>query len=180
MCFKRPAQVLRFSAAALLLLTACRRSNPLHQTELPVGEKQQIIALHGTEKLREQWNSGSCEALYEQASAFFRSQSLPDWLSQCEQLQENLGGWQSFVSQKATMCGESGKSTRIIVCLDGVALFEKDRFKLEIGWMLENSRSWLMFLSSGRNGTGLGLIPPQSQRLFDSPPVPITNPARSG
>ena len=133
------------------------------------------MALPGTEQLRKQWNNGACEAAYNGASASFRSQSLLDWLSQCEHLREKLGVWQSFVSQEATTCGGSVRST---VCLDGVALFGGNRYDVIIGWIVENRQPRLFYLSLAQNEKAIETMPPPSQHLLD-PPL-LSTPVKCG
>ena len=151
----------------------------MYLEEVPINQKQRIAVLQGTKQLQERWNSGDGRILYEQASPAFRSQPLPDWLVQREQLKEKLGVWQSFTPQRALTCGKSGNPTQSIVCLDGVTLFGKDRLEMEIGWMVQDDFPQLMFLSFGPNGKGLSLIPPPPQHLLDSPPVPMRTAERT-
>ena len=69
------------------------------------------------------------------------------------------------------VCGRSDKPARSFVCVLGTALFGKDRYEMETGWLLENSDSWLTFLSLWRNGKEIETIPPRRQDLID-PPFP--------
>jgi hypothetical protein len=166
MHLERLAHVLRLSTA-LLFLAACQKSNRLNkEMGAPVDKARQTIALQSTEQLRAQWNGGACQVVYEQAAAHFRSQSLQDWLSQCAYLREKFGIWQSFISQEAITCGGPAS----IVCLDGIAVFGKERYEVIIAWTMETRQPRLLYLSLGQNEKAIETIPPPRQHLFDPPP----------
>lgn len=156
--------------AALLLLTACEGSR--HGNDrigARIDNEVQASGLQATEQLRQRWNVGACQVLYEEAAVHFRSQSMPDWLSQCDHLRAKLGRWQSFLLQEASTCSEPAAST---ICLDGVAVFGKERYEAIIGWTVEGRQARLLFLTLGQNERSVETIPPAKQRLLDPPLLP--------
>lgn len=153
----------------LSICTTCQKSDHLNsKIEHPVGSEQQTIAVEATRRLRDLWNRGACEVLYEQAAFGFRSQPLPDWLTYCEYVRRKLGIWQSFVSQGAV--SRDGRAS--IVFLEGRAVFGKGNYDVIIAWMTEDRQSRFLYLSLGQNGNAVETIPPPQQHLLDPPPPP--------
>jgi hypothetical protein len=165
MCFPR---LYRFGLISLwLLYAACRnRNHRLDEMGAPVTQQQQIVAGQATERLREQWNRKACPAIYEQAAPFFRSQSLAEWLSQCEYFQPQWGIWQEFVLQEATTCGGLGKDT---VCLLGMASLGTGRYEVIIGWALKTQQAKLLYWSLAQNDRSIQIMPYPTKKLFHPP-----------
>jgi len=162
------------SMLLLLGFSACHRhTQGTSGVGSPVRQKQQTMALQAADVLRKQWNSNACQAIYEQAAPPFRSQPLPQWLSQCEYFHPRWGDWRTFDLEEATACDESGKGT---VCLFGTANFGTGRYDVILGWRLENQHATLLYWSLGQNNRALQTMPSPSKSLLDPPFPPKTGP----
>ena len=165
MDLERTAQVLTV-LLALMLPAACRRSKNLDNEDgPPVAKELQKQILEASGRLREQWNGGARETLYQQAAAYFRSQPLPDWLNDCEYFRRQLDMWRSLVPQETFSCGAPA-----VVCLDGKAVFGKGYYDVIIAWTMENRQPRLLYLSLAQGEKGIGTIPSRRDFLLDPPP----------
>jgi hypothetical protein len=151
-----------FGVAASLLVTACGT------TRSSVSKNQRHLAADKTDELRELFNKNVREDIYTQATAHFRSQLLRDWEARCDDLQKELGSWNSFATESAWICGSEPSP----ICLDGTAIFGQGHRSMKVAWMLEDGQLRLLFLALGRDGKSLEVIPPGPQRFFDTPPPP--------
>jgi len=147
------------------LLAGCGRDRLVNQVDLPVSKQEEALALNGANKLRELFNKGECQTIFDHAAFAGGSYSQKSWLDDCTQLHEDMGEWSSFDPSSAITCGGPER----IVCIDGSAQFEKGSHSLELGWLLSSAGARLLFLVvQGTNGPIQ--IPPMQQRLVDPPP----------
>jgi hypothetical protein len=163
-------------AIAFLFLAVCNShgrsaKDPLNFLKIPVDEGQRTLALDAVNGLRDAFNKGSCLSIYEQAAAHFRTQSLEEWMSQCKELEENLGSFQSFSASSVGRC--SGGPPPIMVCLGGAARFAKGIKEVHVAWLLDNGRTQLMWIALKQNQGTWMQIPPWrglQHPMFDTPP----------
>jgi hypothetical protein len=162
------------SSIAFLFMVACN-SNDRAGTDffdIPVAEGQRTLAADAVNRLRDAFNSGSCQFIYEQAGALFRAQPLGGWMSQCRELRETLGSWQTFSASSARRCG--GGPSEVVVCVRGTAGFVKGTKEVDVAWVLDNERTQLMWISLRQNeGTWVQMPPSRQRRIFDTPPRPL-------
>jgi hypothetical protein len=159
---------------AFLFTAACHSHDRAGRDplDIPVDEGQRTRAIGAVSSLRDAFNNGSCQSIYEQAAAFFRRQSLQEWMSQCRELKERLGPWQSLSASSAVRCG--GGPSEVLVCTGGAAGFAKDNAKVDVAWLLDNGRTQLMWITlTPSNGAGVQIPPMHSPgRFWDPPPPP--------
>ena len=168
---------------AFLLMAACYSHDRPGRDALgtPVDEGQRTLAVDAVNGLRDAFNNGSCQSIYEQAAASFRTQSLPQWMSQCRELNEKLGSWQSFGVSRAVRYG--GRRSDVVVYVGGVARFAKESTELKVAWLLKNGHTQLMRISLRQNqGTWVQIPPMQLPpgRFWDPPPPPLPGSGRAG
>jgi hypothetical protein len=164
-----------FVAVLLVLGTACTGDRRTAQTpvDMPVDAPQRILALDAVNALRDSFNTASCQSIYDQAAAFFRTQASEQWIGQCNGLQEGLGSWQSFRVQGFQRCG----SPEVIVCVGGVAGFSKDEKEMKVALRLDHGHAQLAWLRLRQSQNVWVEIPPrlQHRRFQDPPPRPPLN-----
>jgi hypothetical protein len=157
---------------AFLFMAACHSQDRTAKDALgtPVDERQRTLAVDAVDGLRDAFNSGSCQSIYDLAAAHFRTQSLEEWISQCRELNENLGSWQTFSASSAQKCG--GGPSAVILCVRGSARFAKGIKEVDVAWLLDNGRAKLMWISLRRSQGTWVQIPPWRGpgQLWDPPP----------
>lgn len=160
-------RLITLSYVALLLLNACE--NTAHSNQISLLQQQRTSAIVAANNLLKLFDKGACDMVYQQASAQFRSQAPNDWVGQCEQLRKKIGPWRTFTADWWTPCGSGGAW-----CLEGTAVFGKDRYYMVTGWLLKNGSPRLLYLSFARGGRQLETIPPLGpQRILVDPPPPV-------
>jgi hypothetical protein len=109
-----------FVAAAALLLSACQSRQPAGK---PITEVQKAAAFKAIDQARQTFNSGNCRfvGFY---GGLVQVPRPADWSSQCQDLHERLGIWQSF---NVTPCG---RVHGVFACLFGSAEFAKGRVNI--------------------------------------------------
>jgi hypothetical protein len=156
------------ASVSFLFLAGCNRGQNIRARVLdsPVDEVHRTLAIEAVNNLRALFNNGGCLAIYTRAAQSFRSQPQEDWLSQCEQLRESLGPWQSFNAQSTIRCG----APEPIVCVDGSSVFARGGRRMEVAWQLNGGQAQLLWLDL-LDGNHRVLIPPlPSRQYLDSPP----------
>ncbi len=134
---------------------------------------REIFAVEALNALRDSFNAASCQSIYDQATAFFRTQASEQWIDQCNGLQLDLGSWQSFRVQGVQRCG----SPEVIVCVGGVAGFSKDEKEMKVALRLDHGHAQLAWLRLRQSQNVWVEIPPrlQHRRFQDPPPRPPLN-----
>ena len=152
--------VLRFATAALLflLLGGC--------TKISQEEK---IAVESTRKLREQFNTGACNSIYEQTGKA-NDELAKEWLSGCEQMRGSLGSWTTFNDLTAFHSSHFQKPTTVRV--EGRAVFTNgdhvETYWLESYWHVSGNRAHLYFLYLEGGGKQIALPHlPKTKRLIN-------------
>ena len=156
------------ASVSFLLLAGCNKGQNIRTRAIdsPVDEAHRTLAIDAVNNLRALFNNGGCLAIYTRAAQSFRSQPREDWLSQCEQLRESLGPWQSFNAQSTIRCG----APEPIVCVDGSSVFARGGRGMEVAWQLNGGQAQLLWLDLV-DGNYRVLIPPlPSRQYLDSPP----------
>ncbi|HET9319165.1 MAG TPA: hypothetical protein VFO27_05305 [Bryobacteraceae bacterium] len=110
------------------------------------GKPREALALDGVSRLREAFNRGGCQSIFDEADLVFRlRQSQQAWLSECERLREKLGSWRSFQAHLAR-----GPGVPLSVVAYGEAEFAKSRWRahmrLETVWYFDRGRAELFSL----------------------------------
>ena len=158
------------SAGLSIFLAACRISGIHKEMDFPVSQKEQTLAIDEARKFREGFNKGACQAIYAEASEFFRHQPAQDWMSQCSELRERLGPWRNSNLKSAVRCGARPQ----IVCLDGAAVFDKGRYGLELAWTFRDGRPRLFWWMLQGGGQKTQLPPfPNPRNLIDRRYAPV-------
>jgi hypothetical protein len=154
------------SSVALILLVGCGRSGHRVPPFPPVGVAQRTSVLEAAGKLRDSFNSNTaCEAIYS-----FPSYPKERWMSDCAQLQNDMGSWQAFRPQSVERCG----MPEVVICLDGDADFTNGDRIMELTWRLKDGRAELIGIA-WQDGLQWIRIPPFPGRKHqDTPPVPGT------
>ena len=156
------------ASVLFLLLAGCNKGRNIaaRVTDLPIAEDHRTLAIEAVNKLREVFNNGGCQSIYNGAAQSFRSQPREHWLSQCEQLRESLGPWRSFNAQSTIRCG----APEAVVCVDGSSVFAKGNRSMEVAWQWDGGQAQLLWLDL-LDGNHRVLIPPLPGRQYlDSPP----------
>jgi hypothetical protein len=61
------------------------------------GKPREALALAGVSRLRDAFNRGACQSIWDEADLVFRIREPQQaWLSECERMRKKLGAWQSF------------------------------------------------------------------------------------
>ncbi len=155
---------IRIACTAFFLMIGCQRTSDL--AEPPVDETQRAAVVDAANTLRETLNSGGCQAIYDDASEFFRSQSHRRWLEACEGLRARYGTWESFTVSSAIRCEESES----IVCLVGSAKFTTGDNQLKIGWLMNNGEAHLHWLDLMYGDSWIRIGPQPIPRHYDPRP----------
>jgi hypothetical protein len=150
--------------ALLLLLSGCART-PILTSRLPVTDQQGLRAADSVSRLREQFNQNDCLSIYREGALNFRFQREKDWLNDCEDLRTNLGAWRTYTIKTTARCGVEG-----IVCMDGLAAFERTTQSFEVGLLADKGRSKLMWFVIGDQGQMQIFPGPPDERFADPPP----------
>ncbi len=169
--------LLRSIVVGCAMLTACSRhprvDDDVHNVTLNDAQKTQInLALA---HLKDQFNAGACQSIYEEANAGFHIQTAQDWLRDCEQLRMELGSLRR-VDVKET---EGVANSPLQVLVYGAADFEKENQQICINWIVGDKGallSWLGFRHNDREHW-LG-SPSRPSRIFD-PLLPPKDPTAS-
>jgi hypothetical protein len=149
--------------AASLFLPACRTSHVPKELGTPVPPEQRTSAIDAARKFREAFNQGACEAVYAEASEFFRRQSKQDWMNQCTELYQRLGLWRSSDIRSAVTCGSQ------VICLDETATFQTGSYDLELAWLFGDGRPRLCWWVVEGRGQRTQIPPAIPRNLMDPP-----------
>lgn len=161
------------SSIAFLFMAACHSHDRAGKDpfDIPVTEGERMLAVDAVNRLRDAFNSGSCRSIYEQATTSFRAQPPGGWMSQCRELRETLGSWQTFSATSAVRCGTGASG--VIVCVGGAARFAKGIREVDVASLLDNGRTQLMWISLRENQGTWVQMPPQRDHHIDTPPRPL-------
>lgn len=160
--------VLASSSAALLwmLLTGCARDGSLDYSELPISKERLAQTLDGFNQLRDVFNRGACQALYDNFASAFRAYRREDWLTDCAHLPGTLGAWRDFQAEETMYCGSDIQ----IICVNGLAHFTKADRGVQSVWLLRRGRVELLSLVLIGGGKWIGTSPPRVDG--QDPPMP--------
>jgi len=159
----------KYPALALLslVLNGCtaKRVEPLPDVEGP----QRKLALAAMQELRQAFNNGSCQAIYDAAGdGFRRTESNPDWLAICAEIRSRWGRWDDFT---ATYWYQSGSQS---VAVEGTAAFTKGPCTLQVIWSLGRDRLQMACLILGVGNDQIAVPPRPGRRFFDPQPHAAT------
>lgn len=111
--------------------------------------EQQRLAIDGVNKFRQEFNSGACQSIYDDADAGFRGvESKQKWASDCEHLRKTFGPWRGF---SAVSCDRLPHEPAVLL-VAGEAVFAKGEYHLEAYWKVSGARARWYFLSLQRAG----------------------------
>jgi len=110
------------------------------------GKPREALALAGVSRLRDAFNRGACQSIFDEADLVFRlGQSQQAWLSECERLRKKLGLWRSFQAHVT-----HGPGVPLSVAVYGEAEFADGRWRTrtQIGmvWHFDRGRAELFSL----------------------------------
>jgi hypothetical protein len=129
--------------AACLTVSGCRdhrhRDEPFRGK---VDDAQRAQLDDAVSHLRGEFNAGTCELVYDEASAHVRSQDPKEWRRECALLKQELGSWRSFQVKVEQKWSEQEP----IVCVIGNAAFEKYVQQIGMVWTLGNKGAKLFSL----------------------------------
>ena len=168
-----------FAAVLSMLLVGC--SGHAKQRALVLetaGKPREALALAGVSRLREAFNRGACQSIFDEADLVFRlRQSQKAWLSECERLRRNLGSWRSFQAHLA-----HGPGVPLSVVVYGQAEFARGRWRartrLETVWHFDRGRAELFSLFLDGEPIPMRSWPwDPRKRYWDPPPKRNREPA---
>jgi hypothetical protein len=139
------------------------------------GEPREALALDGVSRLREAFNRGACQSIFDEADLVFRlRQSQQAWLSECERLREKLGSWRSFQAHLA-----HGPGVPLSVVVYGEAEFAKraTQTRLETVWHFDRGRAELFSLFLDGDAIPMRSPSRPRDRYMDPPPKGNSEPA---
>lgn len=124
----------------LALLAGC---SPDRAEVLENGGAREAMAMKGVDTLREQFNRGGCELIFDQADVAFRyRQSKQTWLEKCKELRRRWGTWRSFAAHVERRTG-----VQLSVAIGGAAEFVNGRVPVETTWHFDHGRAELFSLN---------------------------------
>lgn len=143
------------ATAGCLWLAACSDLNDHEvRSALQPNPLYARLAADAIEHFRSEFNSGNCDAIYDEASLAFRElETRGDWVRTCGQLRARLGSWNGFTMQ-STDAWQSD-----VFHVEGRAAFAKGSGRLRVGWSLENRGTRLFSLRL--RGVGQPVVVPK-------------------
>jgi len=131
------------------------------------GKPREALALVAVSRLRDAFNRGACQSIWDEAAPVFRIREPQQaWLNGCERMRQKLGAWQSYQAHSKHSPG-----IPLSVVVFGEAEFARGRAHthLETVWHFDRGRAELFSLDL--NGEA---IPPSSpfqhgKRYLDPP-----------
>jgi hypothetical protein len=122
---------------------------------------QKTLAVDAANHLREVFNHGTCQQIYTDASAYFRSQDSLKWGRECELLKKKIGSWRAFDNPDAQRCARP----EVVVCIG--------QTDIDIAFLLTNTGPQLYWIAVREDERHWKQIPPRPflYRLMD--PIPI-------
>lgn len=129
----------------------------------------ELMALAGAASLREAFNQGACQRIFDDADEVFRiSQIQTEWLELCERMCKNLGLWRSFDAQWG-----HAHCVPLRVVIYGEAEFAKGRYHVETVWHFDKGRAELFWMVLECDSEQIQIPPPPvfRKRLMDPPPI---------
>ena len=81
-----------------LMLTGCSGTAKQGASVLEcAGKPREALVLNGVSRLRNAFNRGDCQSIFDEAELVFRlSRSQQAWLDECERMRKKLGSWRNF------------------------------------------------------------------------------------
>jgi hypothetical protein len=146
-------------AFVFLFVAGCNRAH-----------EQQRLALDGIQKLREQFNTGACQAISDEFADRV-NQSRQEWLEGCERMRESLGSWKSFGSASAAASSRFQEPPTVFV--EGRAAFEngdnRETYWLESYWHIKNHHAqvYFLYLEGGGKQIALPHLPKDPKKIRD-------------
>ena len=164
----KAARLETVTAFAFLMLAGC-------SSTLNTSNPREKLALEAVASLREAFNGGACQHIFDEADEVFRiSQPETEWLEICERMHRNLGWWRSFQPQL-----DRTPSIPLRVVVYGQAEFAKGRYRMETVWHFDRGRAELFSLVLQGNGEQIQV--PKSpvlrtpRKLMDPPQTTATS-----
>jgi hypothetical protein len=151
---------------------------------------------HDIERIRQAYNKGGCQEIYDSASEHFRQrESEKDWSILCGQIRTNFGDWLSFspgviTEPRPEACKTQGSEDFEDLPINGVddwaradvegtGIFASGKYSVAMDWILEGGRAGLLHVYLWGSGVQVSAPPPpvygSGHPLMDPPP-----PDRSG
>ena len=147
-------EILARTALMLLLLLPSGCSNH-NRPLLGLNASQRTLVGRSVDQLREAFNRGNCQTIYDEADPVFRLAQLPpEWLAQCEHIRNTLGTWRSFDLQ---MHGKLGIPLTVIA--GGPAVFATGDYQVKTTWHLNGGRAQLFSLLLNGGGQQIKIPP---------------------
>jgi hypothetical protein len=134
------------------------------------GKPREALALDGVSRLRDAFNRGACQSIFDEADRVFRlRQSQEAWLSECGRLREKLGSWRSFRAHLG-----HGPGVPLSVVVYGEAEFAKGRWRastqVETVWHFDEGRAELFSLFLDGEAIPMRLWPLDPRNRYQDPP----------
>jgi hypothetical protein len=159
--------------AAFVLLPACHRHPRVDSAGFAEPDAaQQARALEAVAHLQAEFNTGNCQLVFEEASPHFRAQDPKEWRRECALMKDEMGAWRNFEVKFAQMWPDRQR----LVCVVGLAVFERETEQVGAVWMLEDNGARLYLLMMRKHdGQAWTSIPRPLQRnpgpWIDPPPA---------
>jgi hypothetical protein len=157
---------------SLLLPAGHRHSRPGDDVPWVVlDDRQKALTSSAVSHLRDEFNRGACQSIYEEAGVGFRFQTSEEWRRECEMLKNELGSWKSF-EVKITE-GFAKHDHDVFVLIFGVAEFEKANQQVEVNWILNDKGAEMQWIGLRLRDDQIWMqIPDRSRHRWIDPPPP--------
>lgn len=155
-----------------VLLTGCRAvANQQAVVIETAGKPREALVLNGVGRLRDAFNQGACQSIFDEADPVFRlTWPRQAWLEECKRLRERLGLWTSFQTNVTHSPG-----VPISLAAYGEGEFAIGRWRTRANvftvWHFDRGRAELfsLFLDAGP-ARRLGSWPSDSPKRYLDPP----------
>ena len=143
------------------------------------GKPREALALNGASRLREAFNRGACQSIFDEADPVFRlSHPRQAWLDECERMRRRLGLWLIFRTNV-----EHGPGVPLSVVVRGEGEFVVSQWRTRANvvtvWHFDRGRAELfsLFWDAGP-ARPMGSWPSDPRKLhLDPPPMRDWKPA---
>lgn len=129
--------IMGLSLYLVLCLLACHRNKASKIPLRKIDATQMEVLRKALDTIREDWNKGACQCVYDKADKSFRSQTLAEWESQCAQVRGLLGPWRGFTTSSAFSVASSD---RVYFYLVESAVFGSTSRHIMVLWRLQNQK----------------------------------------
>lgn len=129
---------------ACFLLFACPQKAEVREAPVPAEARWTVLA--ASIELREFYNRGLCQIIYER-HASLRGIQANEWKAECDDLRAKLGQWKRLEEGTVTKCGNDR-----VLCCEGRAVFANGTYQQELTWLIHDGQATLLWWTLHRDG----------------------------